>query len=129
MASGYFKSTRDPDEEAEFLAQHRAKQEEAAFNEQHRASKQSAASRDPDEEYHDLFNTIDTTGDGFIHPAELEAALTKGGKEVKPGDIDAMMKQIDTNNDGKISLEEFTAIFKLAPDAAPVGLQDLFDVR
>ena len=99
------------------------------FQEQHKASRKSGASRDPEEEYHDLFNTIASSGDGFISPADLEAALKKGGKEVKPGDIDAMMKQVDTNNDGKISLEEFTAIFKLAPDVLSAGLQDLVDVR
>ena len=37
--------------------------------------------------------------------------------------------EIDTNKDGLISLEEFTAIFKLAPDALSTGLKDLLDVR
>ena len=38
------------------------------------------------------------------------------------------MAKVDTNKDGQVSLEEFSEIFSLAPDALPVGLQDLVDI-
>ena len=37
------------------------------------------------------------------------------------------MHAVDTNADGKISFDEFVRIFEIAPDALPVGVQQLVD--
>ena len=75
-----------------------------------------------------LFNAFDTDGSGFIDQNELQAALDKGGKAVEPEQCMEILLQVDKNNDGKISFEEFDAVFKLAPDALPIGLKQLVDV-
>lgn len=40
----------------------------------------------------------------------------------------ALVTQVDANNDGQISLEEFKAVFTLAPGAVPDGLKPLTGV-
>uniref|UniRef100_A0A7S2HQB5 EF-hand domain-containing protein n=1 Tax=Haptolina brevifila TaxID=156173 RepID=A0A7S2HQB5_9EUKA len=79
-------------------------------------------------EMNKIFDAFDTSGDGFISPEELEAALKKGGKKVTSKDIETILKTVDTNKDSKVSREEFMKVFDLAPDALPAGLQPLVDV-
>merc|ERR1719174_1954065 len=59
----------------------------------------------------DIFAEFDTSGDGFIDFDELCAALKKGGKNLSREDCTTIMKQIDENNDGKISFDEFRKAF------------------
>jgi len=75
-----------------------------------------------------IFKAFDTSGDGFISEAELEAALAKGGKKVNAKQVQEILKAVDTNHDSKVSLDEFKKVFELAPDALPAGLQPLVDV-
>jgi len=74
-----------------------------------------------------LFAAFDTDESGFIDAAELHAALEKGGKRVSEEETRAILEQLDTNSDGKISLEEFKAVFAIAPDALPPGVKQLVD--
>lgn len=72
------------------------------------------------------FDHFDTDGSGKLSSAEIAAALAKGGKKtLTPEDIESIVAKVDTNKDGEVSLEEFEAIFKLAPDAMPHGLREL----
>lgn len=61
-----------------------------------------------------LFNSFDTDGSGSLSVDDLAAALEQGGKSVE--DVAAVLTELDTNNDGVVSPEEFERIFELAPD-------------
>jgi hypothetical protein len=64
-----------------------------------------------------LFEAFDSSGDGYLQLAELQAALAKGGKEVSEDDCRAILNDIDADADGKISVEEFKVVFAKAPDS------------
>ncbi|KAL9259803.1 putative fructokinase-6, chloroplastic [Drosera capensis] len=55
-----------------------------------------------------IFKRFDANGDGKISSTELGDAL-KGLGSVTPDEVQRMMAEIDTDGDGFISLEEFTA--------------------
>lgn len=48
------------------------------------------------------FKVFDRDGSGFIEKLELKKVLTEMGDKMKPGEVDAMFKMADTNNDNKI---------------------------
>ena len=73
-----------------------------------------------------IFASFDSDGDGSITLDELKAALVKGGK--KADTAAEIMKQVDTNNDNAISLEEFKQVFNLAPDATTGAVATLIDL-
>lgn len=50
------------------------------------------------------FKRFDTDSSGFISKENLKEIL---GNEVKDGDIDKIMSEVDENHDGKISFDEF----------------------
>lgn len=81
-----------------------------------------------DEQIVAVFREFDTSGDGLIELDELQAALSKAGKQVTPEEAQDIFRKVDTNGDGMISLEEFKSVFKLAPGAVPDGLKVLTDV-
>ena len=62
---------------------------------------------DPDKELEDAFKVFDKNGDGFISSNELKQVLLSLGEKATDNDIVLMMKEADTNNDGKICFEEF----------------------
>ena len=72
-----------------------------------------------DDQISAIFREFDTSKDGFIDLGELQAAL--GRAEGKPVSIEQaadILKLVDENDDGRISLEEFKQIFRLdAPDS------------
>lgn len=55
-----------------------------------------------------IFKQFDTNGDGKISAGELGESLKTLGS-VTPDEIQHMMDEIDTDGDGFISFEEFTA--------------------
>ena len=68
-------------------------------------------------------------GDGFIDLGELRAALAKAGNPVSEDEAEQMLRRVDTNNDGQISLQEFREVFSLSPSAVPEPLRKLFEAR
>ena len=83
-----------------------------------------------DEQIGKIFKEFDTSGDGFIDLGELQAALAKAGKPVSVAEAEDMLKRVDANDDGQISLEEFKAVFQdeaLRED--PGALKGLFGVQ
>mmetsp|Transcript_45610 Transcript_45610/g.52699 ORF Transcript_45610/g.52699 Transcript_45610/m.52699 type:complete len:97 (+) Transcript_45610:37-327(+) len=70
-----------------------------------------------------IFNEFDADKSGFIEPKELQTALTlfygKLGihEKVTEDDITKLLAQYDTNQDQKLSLEEFKTLGKTAIEA------------
>jgi len=57
-----------------------------------------------------VFKAVDTDGSGFLDPDELKVAFEKAGLPATDAQIKSSMKIMDSNNDGKIDLEEFKNI-------------------
>ena len=57
-------------------------------------------------ELKELFEQIDTGGDGDISPMELHVMLGKIGLAVSPTDCYALVKQLDYSGDGALSIDE-----------------------
>ncbi|KAL1327338.1 hypothetical protein HN51_037398 [Arachis hypogaea] len=55
-----------------------------------------------------IFKNFDANGDGQISSSELGEALKTLGS-VTPEEVQRMMEELDTDGDGFISYEEFTA--------------------
>jgi len=81
-----------------------------------------------DEKIAALFNEFDTDASGFIELDELEAALKKAGRPVSRQAAQNILERVDLNSDGLISVDEFKAVFKLAPGAIPDELKPLTGV-
>merc|ERR1712096_353872 len=65
-----------------------------------------------------VFKVLDHDGDGFIDAEELKQVLGLDDDTA----ISAMISEVDTNKDGKISLDEFKAAMK--EDNADFGMKD-----
>jgi hypothetical protein len=58
------------------------------------------------------FTTFDQDSSGFINLAELREISRKLGAELSEEDLQTALAELDSNKDGKISLEEFTVWWK-----------------
>ena len=60
-----------------------------------------------------LFEALDTDGSGFITAANLRELLDQAGfgDEVSDDDIAALIANLDDKGDGKVSFDEFMAVF------------------
>ena len=50
---------------------------------------------------------FDKDGDGYITPHELRAVMTQMGEHVRNDEIDAIIREADTDGDGRINYAEF----------------------
>ena len=55
----------------------------------------------------DLFGTVDLDGSGYIDKEELAAVC-----DLEPKDLAEVFDKLDTDKDGRISIEEFSENFK-----------------
>ena len=63
-----------------------------------------------DEEFEEAFKRVDKDNSGFITSNEVEELLYETfGYPALEEEIKMFMEEFDTNNDGKVSLEEFKA--------------------
>ena len=56
-----------------------------------------------------LFELLDANGNGTINPAELKASLLRFGLDASDQTLDEMIRAVDLDGDGIISLPEFKA--------------------
>ncbi|MFE3229475.1 EF-hand domain-containing protein [Nocardia sp. NPDC059228] len=57
----------------------------------------------------DAFAAFDADGDGFISVGEVEKAAVSIGLD--PADASALIESFDSDGDGKLSFEDFSALF------------------
>merc|ERR1712100_775280 len=65
------------------------------------------SSGDSVEETKEAFKVFDKDGSGFIEKAELKKVMEDLGEKLSEEGIDEMIKEADTDDDGKINYEEF----------------------
>ena len=60
---------------------------------------------DSEEEIKEAFKTFDKDGSGFITADELRQVMTNLGEKLTAEEVDEMIKEADTDADGKIKYE------------------------
>ncbi|XP_040996834.1 probable calcium-binding protein CML27 [Juglans microcarpa x Juglans regia] len=80
------------------------------------------------DEVEEVFNRFDTNGDGKISVSELGAVLSSLGTSfTDEGELRRIMAELDSDNDGFISLPEFAAFCRSgSEDGGSSDLQDAF---
>ncbi|MFI0408985.1 EF-hand domain-containing protein [Actinomadura sp. 3N508] len=63
-------------------------------------------------DYRATFELVDVDGDGYISTAELKNLMSKLGQDITGTRAVEVVVAADANGDGKISLEEFTALME-----------------
>ena len=58
------------------------------------------------------FKMFDKDENGYIEKDELKQMMAKLGEKLTDGEIDEMMKEADTDNDGRVNYNEFLAMMK-----------------
>ena len=65
-----------------------------------------------EEEMKMAFKMFDKDENGYIEKDELKQMMAKLGEKLTDGEIDEMMKEADTDNDGRVNYNEFLAMMK-----------------
>eukprot|EP01114_Cavostelium_apophysatum_P005133 TRINITY_DN15804_c0_g1_i1.p1 TRINITY_DN15804_c0_g1~~TRINITY_DN15804_c0_g1_i1.p1 ORF type:complete len:151 (-),score=46.87 TRINITY_DN15804_c0_g1_i1:95-547(-) len=72
-------------------------------------------SNEGDEQHiREAFKVFDKNGTGLIEIADLKHVLTTIGEKLSPQEVDGVMKEADTDGDGKINLQDFLRVMKSA---------------
>ena len=58
----------------------------------------------------DMFKLFDTNQNGTISKEELKEAMKKLGERLSESEVDALIKEHDTNGDGVIDYKEFVSM-------------------
>ncbi|KAL8141957.1 hypothetical protein V2J09_014989 [Rumex salicifolius] len=69
-----------------------------------------------DEHFHRAFMFFDKDGSGYIELDELRDALVDESGETEAEVLNEIMREVDTDKDGRISYEEFVAMMKTGTD-------------
>jgi len=62
---------------------------------------------------HTVFSMFDTSGDGEISQDEFRRALDKMGRKLTEDQLDDLIRQIDSDHSGTISIKEFLTAVKV----------------
>ncbi|CAN6287034.1 unnamed protein product [Urochloa humidicola] len=62
---------------------------------------------DSEENLREAFSVIDKDQDGYISATELRQVMTNLGEKVTDQEVEEMMREADTDGDGRVSFEEF----------------------
>lgn len=62
---------------------------------------------DADEEIREAFKVFDKNGDGYVEVAELRQVVQGLGEPLSEADLQEMIKEADTDGDGRISYQEY----------------------
>ena len=75
----------------------------------------------------DLFNRIDSSGNGYITQSDLESAFATAtsSSDSSTGTADQIFSKLDANGDGKVTQDEMTAGIKALSDALDSQFQSL----
>ncbi|XP_075728385.1 calmodulin-like [Rhipicephalus microplus] len=65
-----------------------------------------------EEEARKVFKQLDRDGNGFITADELRHFMIALGEQLPDGHVDKMIRDADTDGDGRISYDEFSALLK-----------------
>lgn len=58
----------------------------------------------------DVFRSFDTSGDGLVDFAELQAALAKAGINMTRRELDAALREINVKKEGSLNFNDFSAL-------------------
>jgi calcium-dependent protein kinase len=64
------------------------------------------------------FHHFDVDNSGFITESSLQEVFHREGRKFSPDSIRDMFRQVDVDNKGKISFEDFTKLMKSTLEAA-----------
>ena len=67
---------------------------------------------DREDEIRQAFKVFDKDGNGFITADELAIVMANLGEKLSPSELKEMMKEADSNGDGKIDYEEFVKVHR-----------------
>jgi len=76
--------------------------------------KKRMKSNDGEDQIKEAFKVFDRNGSGFIEVAELKHVLTTLGEKLSVQEVDGVMKEADSDGDGKINLQDFLRVMKSA---------------
>lgn len=65
---------------------------------------------DREEELRNAFNVFDTDGNGYITRDELGSVMGNLGEKLTSDELKEMMREADTDGDGKIDYKEFVKV-------------------
>jgi len=67
-----------------------------------------------EQQIREAFKVFDKNGTGLIEIADLKHVLTTIGEKLTPQEVDGVMKEADSDGDGKINLQDFLRVMKSA---------------
>lgn len=63
-----------------------------------------------EQDLREVFHAFDLDGDGHISVDELKQAMAQAGEKLSQEELEAMIREADVDQDGKVNYEEFTRI-------------------
>ena len=81
------------------------------YNEFKRVMADSYFKKHSRQELSTAFKRFDSDGNGYITTKELNEILSRMGRHLNRHEVEAMIKTLDTNGDGKVSFDEFCKLF------------------
>ncbi|KAI3857671.1 hypothetical protein MKW98_028935 [Papaver atlanticum] len=78
--------------------------------------------------FEEVFKKFDADGDGKISYVELGSILSRLGYEATTEELEAMVKEVDSDGDGFIDLNGFLELNKIDSEKQVQDIEDAFDI-